>query len=133
MYPSFMLDAVRHKDVASASKLFSLQEFEYFLFVRVPTGIAKSYELYQVDEIRDKDEFVCHKDLWEHDPGRVWYKFKSAMLNKDGGYHTYRLSFVNTTTNDTCLLYMSYVVQTNKPNKPYLYMDKDERTCSCGS
>lgn len=131
-YPVFRLNAVPHKDVARESKVFSLQEFEYFLFIRVPDVFAKDFELYQVDEVVDTDEFVCHRELWEHDPGRVWYKFKSHMLNTTTGYHTYRLSFINTITNDITLLYIAYVIQNNKPDKPYMYMAEGERKCSCG-
>ena len=130
-YPSFSIHAVLHKDMASASKVFNEEEIEYFLFIRIPDDLAEVYELYQVDEIRDKAEFVCHKDIWEHDPGRVWYRFKAKMLNMRTGYHVYRLSMVNTVTNDTCQLYISYVVQSNKPEKPYMYMDEGERKCGC--
>lgn len=130
-YPMFRLDAVPHKDVASASKVFSLQEVEYFLFVRIDATIAKVFTLYQVDEITDEAEFVCPMELWEHDPGRIWYKFHTDKLNLTTGYHTYRLSFVNTYTNDNLLLYIAYVIQNNKPDKPYMYMDKENRKCNC--
>lgn len=131
-YPVFRISAVQHKDVASNCKVFSLQEFEYYLYVDTPVYIAKEYELYQVDEIVNDAEFLCIRDLYDHEPGRKWYRFKSAMMNKETGYHTYRLSFVNTRTDDTCLLYIAYVVQNNHPTKEYMYMDEDERTCNCG-
>ena len=130
-YHAFELDAVPHKDVALYSKVFSAQEVEYFLFVRVSAEIAHHFTLYQVDEIRDDAEFVCPKDLWEHDPGRMWYRFNSAKLNMETGYHTYRLSFVNTYTNDTMILYIAYVIQNNNPDKPYMYMNKENRRCNC--
>ena len=131
-YPVFKVNAVEHKDLASASEVFSLQQFEYYLFVRVPDHIAKVYELYQVDEIVDKAEFVCHKGLWMHEPSRVWYRFHSAMLNKSPGLHVYRLSFVRPCNGDVLQLYIGYVVQTNDPDKSYMYMDPRNRVCgSC--
>ena len=132
-YPVFKLNAVEHKDLASASEVFSLSQFEYYLFVRIPEHIAKVYELYQVDEIVDKAEFVCHKNLWHHDRGRVWYKFHAGMLNKKPGLHVYRLSFVNpcACSMNTIQLYMGYVVQDSDPDKPYIYMNKDG-VCGCG-
>lgn len=123
--PVFMLDAVPHHQVASFSKVFSLPEVEYFLYVRIPAEITKTYELYQVSEIRDEAEVLCDKNLWEHDPSRIWYRFHSEKLNLNTGYHMYRLSFVNVFHNETCTLYISYVIQNNKPEKPYNYMDKD--------
>lgn len=130
-YPVFKVNAVEHKDLASASEVFSLSQFEYYLFVRIPEHIAKVYELYQVDEIVDKAEFVCHKNLWHHDRGRVWYKFHAGMLNKKPGLHVYRLSFVNPCCMNTIQLYMGYVVQDSNPDKPYVYMNKDG-VCGCG-
>lgn len=130
-FPAFRLNAVPHHDIASASKVFSLQEFEYYLFVKVDEKFAKVYELYQVDEIVDGAEFICNCHLWEHEPYRPWYKFTSHKLNRDPGYHIYRLSFVNTYNNDTCQLYIAYVVQSNNPEKPYMYMDKTNRKCNC--
>ena len=127
----FQLEAVPHKFVALASKVFSLQEVQHFLFVKVDAEFAKTYELYQVAEIQDKAEYLCDKNLWEHDPGRIWYRFRSHQLNLTTGYHTYRLSFVNTITNDTALLYIAYVIQNNDPDKPYIYMDKENRKCNC--
>lgn len=151
-FPSFRLDAVKHEKVAFASELFSLQQVEEYLFVRVPVYIAREYELYQVDEIRctaipledpdsdsdsdrdsDSDSEEPETKLWEHDPKRIWYKFKSKLLNMETGYHTYRLSFKNLFNNDTCLLYIAYTIQNNKPDKPYMYMDRESRTCNCGN
>lgn len=131
-FPVFQLDAVLHKDMITASKVFSVPEFDYFLFVRVPELFARSCSLYQVDEIVDKAHFVCSKELWDHEPGRIWYRFKSHMLNLHPGLHVYRLSFVNTSNNETYQLYISYVVQDSDPNKPYDYMHRGRLgVCGC--
>lgn len=146
-FPSFRLDAVQHKDVSHVSELFSLQQVEEYLFIRIPAYIAKEYELYQVAEISDvaipledsdtdsdtdtdteSDSDGTSNDaqinnLWEHDPYRIWYKFKSETLDMETGYHQYRMSFKNTVTGDTCLLYFAYTIQNNNPDKPYYYME----------
>ena len=132
-YPVFNLPAVPHKDAASGNRIFSTAEIDYFLFVRVPQDFGRHYELYQVDEVADTIEKLCCKGLWEHDRGRPWYRFKSENLNMDPGYHMYRLSFVNYSTNDTSQLYISYIIQSNNPEKPYMYMDKENRKCNCNA
>lgn len=130
-YPAFRLDAVTYDKIATANKIFNGSEIEYWLHIHVPHTFARSYELYQIDEVADEIKPVCFKKLWEHDPGRAWYKFKSHMLNLTNGYHLYRLSFVNTHTDDTALLYMTYTIQTNQVDKPYIYMDREHRECNC--
>lgn len=133
-YPVFSLDAVCHKDRALASRVFSISEVDYYLYVKIPPRIARAYELYQVHEIREKEEFVCHRDLWIHEPGRIWYKFRFHMLNKDVGLHVYRLGMVNTCTGDTMHLFFSYTIQNSDPDKPYVYMNSEEGgVCGCGS
>ena len=129
--PVFKLYAVPHKEVALHSPVFSLPEVEYFLYVRVPASITRTYELYQVSEIRDTAEVLCDKDLWEHDPCRIWYRFRTEKLNLNAGFHMYRLSFVDVFHNDTCSLYISYTLQTNNPDKPYDYMSKRGEECNC--
>lgn len=130
-YPVFNLIAVPHRDVASANRVFNTSEIDYFLFVKVPQEFGRHFELYRVDEILEKEEKVCCKDMWEHDRGRPWYRFKSEKLNMDPGYHIYRLSFVNYSTNDTSMLFISYIIQSNGPEKPYIYMDPENRRCNC--
>ena len=159
-FPSFRLDAVTHRNVAMVSELFSLQQVEEYLFVRIPPHIAHEYELYEVAEIKEKaipledpdsdsdsdsedtvdidsdsdsdsdtdsdsdsDSEDDPKYPWEHDKGRIWYKFKSELLDMETGYHQYRMSFKNSVTGDTCLLYFAYRIQNNYTDKPYYYME----------
>ncbi len=130
-YETFQLEAAPHKDLAMVSKLFSLQQVQHFLYVKIDPEFAKCFALYQVAEIREDAEIVCPKNLWKHEPGRIWYRFNTDKLNLETGYHNYRLSFVNIHTNDTSLLYIAYIIQNNKPDKPYMYMDKENRKCNC--
>lgn len=121
--PVFNLVAVPHKDMSTACRVFNTSEIDYHLFVKVPVDIAKNCVLYQVAEVADKIS-MCGPDMWEHDIGRIWYKFISHKLNMIAGHHVYRLSFVNYRTNDTIQLYMSYIIQDNNPAKPYYYMEE---------
>lgn len=130
-YPAFKLTAVTHKDIAYASKVFSLQEFQPYLYVDIPVYIAKHFSLYELDEIVEKAEPVCVKCLWDHPQCSIWYRFHTNKLNQESGYHCYRMCFVDTFTKDIVYLYFAYTVQTNNPDKPYIYMDLENRKCNC--
>lgn len=121
-YPAFRLDAVPHGFTAMASKLFSLFQVEKTLFIRVHPDIAKQFELKDVAELADKAKRVKDSNAWTHEQGRIWYLFDTDYLNLTVGYHQYRLTFQNTSTGDPCLLYFSYIIQDNDPDKPYYYM-----------
>ena len=127
-YPVFMLEATTHDEASINNKLFSTSQIEHFLYVKIPAEVTKRFGLYQVSEIRDTAEVLSDENLWEHDPNRVWYRFRSDKLNMTAGYHQYRLSFVNLFTNETCELFMSYTIQDNSPDKPYYYMENANRS-----
>lgn len=132
-YPVFSIDSCTYDKLAATTRVFNIEEFEYFLYVKVDPSIAKCFEMYQLDDITDAAKPVCHKLLWEHTKHSIWYKFKSGMLNKDPGYHVYRMHMVNTCTNDVLSLYFGYTVQTNTPERPYYYMEKyREGACAAG-
>lgn len=130
--PVFSLDAVLHKDLANATKLFSIHDMEYFLWIKIDPEIARYFELYELDEVDINKKYDLTVDEFcTHEPHRIWYKFNSMLLNRDPGQHVYRMHMVNKMTGNTISLYFSYIVQREDPAKPYIYMpnliDKDVR------
>lgn len=128
-YPVFSLDAVLRKDLAFATKLFNIHDMEYFLWIKVDPTIAKVYTLYQLDEVDSTEKFdIDLKEICSHEPGRIWYKFNSIMLNRKPGQHVYRMHMVNKENETTISLYFSYIVQREDTKKTYVYMkDKEDK------
>lgn len=122
---AFKLEAVPYDNLSAATKILNEDLFEYFLFVKVPAEIAHKYELYQA-ELLTKDEVVPLRDEdWEHDLGRIWYRVRASVLKKTPGKHVYRLHFIDPKTEHVISLYFSYVYQTSRAEKPYIYMKGD--------
>ena len=120
-YPVFSLNAVTKNDIAANTKVFNIQDFEYYLWVRVPVEINRVFKFYQLDEFEGKQN-INIRDICEHLPGRVWYKFNSHMLNRNPGLHNYCMRMVNREDSTTITLYFGYVVQRSDTDKPYVYM-----------
>lgn len=121
--PVFSLDAVQHKDLYTATKIVNIHDFEYYLWVRVDPEISKYYGFYQLDEVGTDVKFDINlSDICSHEPGRIWYRFTSLMLNTKPGQHVYRMHMVNTQSENTISLYFSYIIQREDPEKPYIYM-----------
>lgn len=119
----FSLDAVPHKELPFYTKLFSIHDMEYYLWIKVQPSIAKEYRLYQIDEVGSKNVFdLSIPDICSHELGRVWFKFNSMYLNRDAGQHVYRMHFVHMRDDHTISLYFSYIVQTEVVDKSYVYM-----------
>ena len=126
--PVFSLHAVVHNDLASFTKIFSIHDMEYYLWIQVDTHIAKEYSLYQLDEVGVKNKFdLSISDTIQHEPGRIWYKINSMYLNREVGQHVYRMHFVHASGEEiTSSLYFSYIVQREDTEKPYIYMPKKD-------
>ena len=117
------LDAVPHKQLPSRTRIFSIHDMEYYLWIRVNPEIAKNYTLYGLDEVGSTKKYDINLgDICYHETNRIWYRLNSMMLNRNSGQHVYRMHFVNRQTESTISLYFSYIVQTENPEKPYLYM-----------
>jgi len=121
--PVFSLEAVPHTELALNTKIFNIHDMEYYLWVRVDPSFAKTYRLYEFDEVDlEKDISFEIKDICQHESGRIWYRFNSMLLDRTPGQHVYRMHMINTITNVTISLYFSYIVQREDTDKPYIYM-----------
>lgn len=124
--PVFSLDAVLHENLASYTKVFSIHDMEYFLWIKVSPEIAKHYRLYQIDEVGLENKFDFNTgDAVSHETGRIWYKINSMYLDRSAGQHVYRMHFVNIENETTISLYFSYIVQREDTDKSYVYMNHD--------
>lgn len=124
-YPVFQIDAVSYEQLSDERRVYNAHQFEPFLFVKIPEYIAKVYELQEIAELQGQSVVPYDPANYEHESGRVWYKFNTDALNQDSGYHLYRMTLLNPDTNVTCLLYFGYIVQIDDPDKSYVYMRRD--------
>ena len=122
----FTLDAVLHKDLSSSTKIFSIHDMEYYLWVKVSPEIAKHYSLYQIDEVSVNTNLdLSIPDICVHEPDNMWFRINSMYLNRVAGQHVYRMHFVHDIDKHTISLFFSYIVQTEHVEKPYIYMPKE--------
>ena len=126
-YPVFSLDAVLRKDLSSHTKLFRVEDMEYFLWVKVDPEIARVYRFYELDEVDGEKKDINIHDICSHEPGRIWYKFNSLLLNRKQGLHTYRMHMVHQHNETTISLYFAYVVQRTDVDKDYIYMHDQKK------
>lgn len=66
-------------------------------------------------------------DLYVYDKCHLlWIDIPVENLNLDIGMHVYTLEFVNTATGDTVFEYFCYTIQSDNPDKPYIYMNRGD-------
>ena len=65
-------------------------------------------------------------DFIQRNCRRPWIRIDSCILDTSIGQHTYRFQFINRETDDVYSLYLSYIIQDDNPDRPYVYMNEKE-------
>lgn len=121
--PVSQLQAVRYNELGSATPVWNLNQVNYYVWINLTPSYAQNAQVYEIAEVlgEDKQPNVLTLNAFEH-CSTCWIRVTAQMLNMKSGKHTYKLSFVDTCTNDTFFLFISYIIQDDNPDKPYVYM-----------
>ena len=95
---------------------------DYYFWFKLPDTL-KNANLIQIDCISDNYFDVCFKYSVAR-KNKLWLKAIYSFLKLEIGQHTYKFSFMNPDTEDIESYYFSYIIQSNDPEKPYIYMHK---------
>lgn len=122
------LVATKHDDMFRYRKVFNLTEIDYYLYVKLEPPLASIWYLYKVEE-KMKDGSLVELPISSGEVVRqspTWLKFQTNFIDTSVGLHVYKLTFVHTVTNIVATLWFSYTIQNDNPDKPYIYMKRDE-------
>lgn len=125
------LEAVPYEVLNANTKILNPSHMDFMLHIHVPDQFMREHALLQIDELcysepdsvkGRKDSRLIDTELVQHELGRPWFDIAFDSLRQEVGLHIYRMSFVNTVTEDTVALYFGYKIQDDNPDKPYNYM-----------
>lgn len=127
----FQLNAVPYSELAANSEIFNTVQLTPMLCVRIPTEVFKDCKLlgvYNTDRPDDKDlnilsSCIVHKF-------NPWVDIDTCALCQKIGYHVYAMIFESCVTRCRVQLYFGYTIQSDEPDKPYVYMDKEGCACA---
>lgn len=131
-YPVFRLHADTYEKTKYYVKVINKDTVPTHLWIGIPNFIAVAYDLYRVCNMKNSgpEPVEGWSDHLEHIERTPWYKFDSEIFDWDVGTHFYRLRFESAKNDDGLDLYFRYIIQDGHPEKPYLYMDPENR-CGC--
>lgn len=132
MSKQFAFELCTYHDAIRQSRIFNINEIENILWLKIPDpskyDSAHSSDLFlkSVYELNSTDEFVelDFTDDIERDSRRVWLKINTNMLNTSPGFHMYKFMFIDTRFNEEQNFFFAYKIQTDNPDKPYIYMNR---------
>lgn len=120
--PVQVLEACVYRDVNLHTPVINLHTLEYDTWVHLPS-YARGCRLFQIDEFLPDGGEVIDFSSVEQELGKPWIRITYGLLNISEGQHVYRLHFID--RNDAVFsLYVSYIIQNDDPDKPYVYMGK---------
>lgn len=126
-----VLELRPHNRVFDDVHVFNKKEIEYFLYMHIPEELSRDSNLVEVKCV-DTCEVLDHELIQRHCK-KPWIRIESRLLDTSVGQHTYRFVFINTATDDVYSLYISYIIQDDNPDKPYIYMngkEEDDGLCN---
>lgn len=119
-------------DLPSHTLIYNVKDFSDIVCVKLPPQMPRSMdlvELYNLDSEKDID-FIDQVTRDEHRP---WIDISTSILDTKEGQHIYRMTFRNLGGKLKATCWFSYIIQNNNPEKPYIYMNRDEDSEDSGS
>lgn len=119
-----ILDAVAYKDLAKHSKVFNTRAVEYHLWIYLnPQDVHEAYFIGAEEVGPTADNSKIFPDTFVR-MSQCWIRVNRGWISDKPGKHTIKLSFVDRYTDDDFSLYVSYYMQNDNPEKPYVYIEK---------
>lgn len=119
------LNASTYENLAKHSKVFNKATLEYHLWIYLdPEDIRNAYFIEAKEIGPNADNSKLFPDTFERQ-GQCWIRVNTEYIDTTAGKHTLKLSFVDRFTDDDFSLYVSYIIQDDDPEKPYVYMGQE--------
>ena len=119
--PKFNVEALPYEEALANAKTFSEQEINEHLWLKIPVAFAE----FKIDFIgRTMPTEVDLTEYSYRDNWATWIKVPVAELKERNVSQLFKIKFTDLLTLDTHDLFFAYSVQTEKVEKPYIYMDK---------
>lgn len=123
--PVDYLQACKWENLNKSNPTWNRSAIDCYIYIQVPAEVLVNCALYQVYELtsegcKEAPEGAIVRDV------NCWLKGTSSLMNMTAGLHTYKLSFVDRITNVSFDLFINYTVQDDNPDKPYIYMKREE-------
>lgn len=121
-----VLELGKYSELTKIHRIFNLAEVGYKWALHIPDDLAPHIQLYDIAEILPQcsDSPQSYQHMYSRDCMRPWIDILTECLDTAPGKHIYKLSFVDTYTDDQLSLYFTYTIQQDNPDQDYVYMER---------
>lgn len=97
--------------------------FDTFCF-EIPHNLMPNVSLLSVRDVESNTN-IDASAIDDKSP-KPWIDIQTSALDMEIGVHTFVFTFLNTMIGHRMCLYTSYIIRSNHPDKPYIYIDRSE-------
>lgn len=130
---SVILSAVPYKQLAEIRNVYNKDDIinQGAVSIELPDQIASDGKYILKDMLQTVPESPAIPIALPVSPQRVltkWIDVNPGHLDMTPGTHIYGITLVHTTCTEICRLYFTYIIQDDNPEKPYIYMKREEES-----
>ena len=104
---------------------FNINQMKGHIWLEIPKALSKYLTLVSAAEIGETETLVPQESLTREEK-YPWIEFPVSVINEAPGFHMYELVFSVDDQNEQQVLYFCYSIQTDRPDKSYVYMKGTE-------
>lgn len=121
------LDACAYNDLAKHTKVFNSNAVDYHLWIYLnPEDVRDTYFCGAEEIGPNANNATIFPDTFTRE-SQCWIRVNRGWINNGIGKHTIKLTFVDRYTDTDFSLYVSYYIQNDNPDKPYVYMHGENK------
>jgi hypothetical protein len=107
------------------TKIYNSKDFSEIVCVKLPPEMPRDMDLTEIYNLNTSED-LDFADKTTRDEQKPWIDIDSTILDTTTGQHTYRMTFSKEGVSLKATCWFSYIIQDNNPEKPYIYMTRDE-------
>ena len=105
--------------------IYNSKDVSEVICVKLPPEMPRGMELTEIYNLNSSED-VDFADQVTREEHRPWIDIQTSILDTMVGQHTYRMTFSNLGCKLNATCWFSYIIQDNDPEKPYIYMNRNE-------
>lgn len=118
-----VFDLAEHDEAIRTAQFISKYDLGETMYCRIPEKYYNDLVFISVCEpgkpnVSDESITII--------PDNPWIDIAASAMNQNPGYHMYQFTFFNKAIQQRMFLYIYYFMQLNDPEKPYIYMNREE-------
>lgn len=122
------LEACHYEDLVKNCKVFNSDTCEYHLWIHLnPEEVRDAYFVGASEIGPDADNSRIFPDTFKRE-SISWIRVNKNYIGTTPGKHTVKLAFVDRFTDTDFNLYISFYMQVDNPEKPYVYMKEQPKS-----